>query len=403
MLQEPRISLLYLAVQNLKRRPGRSVVSALGVVLATATLFAITLGFLGIQRSMAIGLERLGADLLVVPEGQGEVAQEALVMGSPTMFYMDGSVESAIASVPGVTAVSSQVYVETLESAACCTGRLLVVGYDSTTDFTVKPWLMNALNRPLQPNEAVGGRLILTEVGEPISLYGTEYTIVAKLYETGMGMDETVFLPREAVYAMARNSREKAEQELKIPPGGISAVLVKLDPAVPPQEAIRAIKEQVPGVEVIFRGEVARSVVGGYQSAVQGLLFAAGTALITALILVAIVFSAVVNERRRELGLLRAMGAAGRDVLNLILLEAVILTGAGALAGIVIGSGFFYLFQGAIKEALRVPYLWPSIPQFLGLIVATVALAAGAGAVAAGWPAARAARLEPYAAIRLGE
>lgn len=398
-----RISLTYLAVQNLRRRPARSLLSAVGVVLATGTLFAVLLGLAGVRQSMAVGMQRLGADLLVVPAGEERHVQEALIMGTPTSFYMDHAAAAHVAGIQGVLAVSPQVYIETLESASCCTGRLMVVAFDPATDFTVRPWLGAGSARTLGPHEVVAGRLIIPPVGQPIRLYGQDFTIAAKLVRTGMGLDETVFMTMEAAYAMAAESAERAEKPLRLPQGAISALLVRVEDWVAPPLIVRQIQALVPGVDVIQRDQVSRTVVDGYLGTMRWVLGAAGVALATAVLLVAVMFFAVVSERQRELGLLRAMGASAGGILRLILTEAVLLTTAGGAAGILLGGGGFALFKDRFTYSLRVPYLWPGALELAGLIGGTLLLAALAGLVAGAVPAWRSARMEPYAAIRQGE
>lgn len=402
-LSADRIGLLYLAAQNLRRRPARSAVSVLGVVLATATLFAVLLGLFGARRSATIGLERLGADLLVVPAEHRHETQEALLMGAPTSFYMDGSLEERVRAIPGVKQASGQIFIETLESAACCTGRVFVVAFDPQTDFTILPWLSTALKRPLRDDEVVVGRFILPLVGEKVKYYGREFTIAGKLYRTGTGIDETVFMTRQAAHEMAEVSKTRATRPLDIPPGAVSAILVRLQPDADPAAVAAAIEKLAPGLSVIARDEVSRTVAEGYARAVEWVLIAAGAALLTSLLMVAVLFMAIVTERRRELGLLRAMGASRHSVLSLILAEAVLLSLTGGAVGVAVGAGAFILYEDLIRQTLQIPYIWPAVWQLALLVAGSLLAAALVGLVAAGYPAARAATLEPYAAIRTGE
>jgi putative ABC transport system permease protein len=98
-----------------------------------------------------------------------------------------------------------------------------------------------------------------------------------------------------------------------------------------------------------------------------------------------------VTERAPEIGIRRALGARRRDVLLQFLLEAVTLTGAGGIVGILIGFIFAFLIQLFISFPAAVP-LWAVIVGFF--------TAAGVGLIAGMWPAIRAARLDPVVAIR---
>lgn len=101
-----------------------------------------------------------------------------------------------------------------------------------------------------------------------------------------------------------------------------------------------------------------------------------------------------VNERRRELGLLRAVGASRRQVLRLVLSEAVGLSTVGSLLGIALGVGGAYATQQALAKfglsAFQAP---PATLAFIALAAATLGL--GASCV----PALRASQVQPLEAI----
>ena len=101
-----------------------------------------------------------------------------------------------------------------------------------------------------------------------------------------------------------------------------------------------------------------------------------------------------VNERTREIGIRKAVGARRRDILSQFLIEAVGLTGLGGILGILLGWG--------ITEVVK------RIPQATGLLViitpGTVIVAVGVsvaiGVIFGLYPAMRAARLHPIQALR---
>jgi putative ABC transport system permease protein len=98
-----------------------------------------------------------------------------------------------------------------------------------------------------------------------------------------------------------------------------------------------------------------------------------------------------VGERIGEIGLLRALGGTRREVHALFLLEAVVLTLIGGLAGIVIGMGI----AGVLHIAV------PGLPIYTPLryVAAAVAVSALAGLIAGVVPARRAAALDPAKAL----
>lgn len=97
-----------------------------------------------------------------------------------------------------------------------------------------------------------------------------------------------------------------------------------------------------------------------------------------------------VLERRREIGLRRALGATGRQIRGQFLAESVLLSGLGGIVGVVIGV--------AVTAGYALSQNWPAVlpPLALG---GGVVISALVGAIAGAYPAMRAARLPPTSAL----
>jgi putative ABC transport system permease protein len=98
-----------------------------------------------------------------------------------------------------------------------------------------------------------------------------------------------------------------------------------------------------------------------------------------------------VTERTREIGTRLAIGAMGRDVLRQFLVESAVLSSFGGLIGIVLALAVSY----AATAALGIPFLL-QVP----IIVLAFAFSAVVGVVFGYFPARRASRLDPIAALR---
>ena len=104
--------------------------------------------------------------------------------------------------------------------------------------------------------------------------------------------------------------------------------------------------------------------------------------LIALLILVSLLFSAIVQERYREVGLLRAMGAQSGQVMTVILAEAAIITGLGGLAGLGFGTALLLLFNrslGFYFGLLGVPFSWPPLAVLQVSVLVALVLSAVLG------------------------
>jgi len=101
-----------------------------------------------------------------------------------------------------------------------------------------------------------------------------------------------------------------------------------------------------------------------------------------------------VNERTREIGIRKAVGARRGDILNQFLIEAVALTGLGGVIGILLGWAITEVVH-RIPQAATLPLLITS-----GTVIIAVGVSVAIGVVFGLYPAMRAARLHPIQALR---
>ena len=123
------------------------------------------------------------------------------------------------------------------------------------------------------------------------------------------------------------------------------------------------------------------------------------------LILISLLFSAIVQERYREIGLLRAMGAKASQVMAIILAEAAMITGFAGLAGLVFGTALLVIFArtlGFYFDLLGIPFSWPSAVILQLAAVVAVVVSALLGVIGAFVPAWRVRRMAPHALIHSG-
>src|SRR5436305_8901465 len=101
-----------LAVENLSRRPLRTGLLTTAVALCVGSVFAaLTLGR-AVGESMALGFDRMGADLLIVPSGTLVNLTPALLTVEPTPHTLDLSLAEELGRLPGVERVAPQQYLK---------------------------------------------------------------------------------------------------------------------------------------------------------------------------------------------------------------------------------------------------------------------------------------------------
>jgi putative ABC transport system permease protein len=397
------LGLLQISTQNLRRRLFRTLAVAACFGLITGTLFSESLVSGGVQRSLQVGINRLGADLLVVPFGEDIPIQTSLLMGQPTSFTMNRSVQKQIAAISGVDQTSVQLFIASLQKASCCSGFFQLIAFEPETDFTITPWLKKALDRPLGSDEIIVGSKIFTPVGDALSFYGHKFVVAGRLESTGLGLDTAVFLSIDTAYVMATESKAKAEQPLEIGPDEISAVLVKISSGSFPDVVGSRVKRTIEGVSVVISAQLVKSVEKQLSTLMKSLMLVTGAFWAASTLLVGTIFSMTTNERRREIGLLRAMGATGTFISKMVLAEATLLTLLGGIFGVIGGGVAMFSFSLLISTALDVPYLWPTLAQVVQMVATSIIVAILTGLLASLFPAIVGGRMEPLNAIRSGE
>ncbi len=389
-------------LKNISGTAYRSWVIGLCAFILAAFTVGTTLIMRGAETSLRLALDRLGADIVVVPQGSETTAETALLMGQPASIWMPASTQQKVAAVPGVAQTSPQLYLSTLNNAACCSvSNMFLIAYDPTTDFTIQPWLKQKIGTGLRLGQAVGGHFVFTPAGESnIKLYGYFVTLVANIEETGTGLDQSMFLTFETAQEMARMSYTQAEKPLLIPEDSISAVMVKVTPGSDPKDVAVKIIQQVSGVTPITSSNLFQSYRRQMSGLLNILLLVLAFTWILATVLISLVFTMAANERKRELGVLRALGATRTFVMKSLLAEAGMLALGGSLSGIALAAFTIGLFRTLIINTLGVPFLFPSLAPLLGQIGIGLAAALVCVLLAALIPAIRVSRQDPAVAMR---
>jgi len=396
------MSMLQLAWKNISGNSFRSwVVGACAFLVAAFALFT-TIVLRGAQTSLQLASDRLGADIIVVPQGAESKVEGALLMGVPAKVWMPRDRVAQLAAIPGVEAVSPQVYLETLTGASCCSvPEMFMIAYDPLTDFTIRPWLKGNLSEGLRLGEVVGGSYIsATEGKQNIRIYGYLVTLKTNIEPTGTGLDQSLFFTIDTARDIARLSSTQAEKPLSIPADQVSAALIKVTPGSDPHRVAIQILQSVPGVTPIESANLFQSSRKQLASLLQTILSMMGLTWVLSLALIGLVFSMAANERRRELGVLRALGATRRFILQSLLAEAALLAACGGAVGLGLAALAVFLFRRLIIVSFGIPFLLPSPGSLLLQIGGGLLLALFSVCLAALFPAVKISRQDPAVAMR---
>ena len=391
-----------LLVRNLTNHPYRNIATIFAFAFIAAALFSSQYLVNGAQASLDTGMSRMGADILVVPEEYTAAGQTIILSGQPSSFFFEDTSYEQISRIPGVAKASPQIYIATL-FASCCAAPVQMIAIDPENDFTIATWLKQNPGVKLGKDDMIIGSAIIQRVGNDLFFYGHTFHVVGILEQTGMGVDNSVFVRFEDAHVMADESELKAVKKLTIPPGMVSAVLVKVDPGISPAVVASEIQDRVPGTKTITPNGLLNTV-SGQLGAVRRLLNGAILAVtIVSIPLLGFISAMVAHERRKDVAILQALGATKAFVIRLMLAESFSIAIFGGLIGIMAAAVILVFFQDFIATSLKIPFLIPSPFAILVNGGTALFLCAGIGGIASLYPAVLINRSEPYETIREGE
>lgn len=401
MSNPPDIRFLSIVTRNLLNRPYRNIATIFAFAIIAATFFSSQYLMSGAQESLDIGISRMGADILVVPEEYVGAGQSVILTGIPTSFFFEDSGFEKISRIHGVAKASPQIYIATL-FASCCAAPVQMIAIDPERDFTIGTWLKQNPGVILGKDDIIIGSSVIQDVGKDLIFYGHVFHVVGILAKTGMGADNAVFTRFEDAYVMADESEVKAMKKLTIPEGMVSAVLVKVDPGISSESVAKEIVDQVPGTKTILPTGLL-SAMSGQLGAITRILYSASMAVtVVSIPLLGLISVMVAQERKREISILRALGATKRFVLSLMLAESFSLAIIGGIIGVGISMGVMIIYQDYITSTLKIPFIIPSLTVLFVQICSVLLLSVVVGGIASLYPMALIIRSEPYEGIRGG-
>ncbi|GHV09139.1 ABC transporter permease [Clostridia bacterium] len=379
--------MLKIAVKNIAHRRFRSVCILLLTTLTTLLITGGTLLGSGLKNGVDSINARLGADAMIVPQSAQDSFEGALLAGAPSTFYLTADTARGIMAADGVERATPQLFISTFDSEHCA-ALVQIIGYDPKSDFVVAPWLKGSGTAEPGYGEVVIGNNIELKLGNDMPLFAVKLKVVGVLDKTGMGFDNAMFVSLDTA-RMLLSEYEKYAEALPLPKGTdpasvVSAVLLDLKAGVDPIAFERTINKG-------FRDEGLRYVSSQALLAstsknlnlVTGVLTVLLVAIwVFAVFVLGVIFTLALNERQREFGIMRAVGATRKKLAGIVITESALLCGAGAIAGVGIVCLIAFPYGKLIERTLQTAYLQPPSVAVAGILALCLILGAAIGPLA---------------------
>lgn len=379
---------LHLGGVGLRTRPLRAVLSALGIAIGIAAMIAVVGISTSSQAQLNAQLEALGTNLLTAQANTSMLGEDTTLPIS-TIPKARRMAEAEGAS--GTGELSVNVYrTELINESA--TGGITVLAADldlldvTATEMTTGSWLNSSTGQ--FPAVVLGAQaannLGIHTVGSQVWLGGQYFVVVGILAPSALApeLDLAALVGADVAASEFGFSRSPTTVYVRV-----EEMLVDQARSLLPATVNPEAPEQV----AVSRPSDALAAKFAADQAFTGLLVGLGSiALLVGGIGVANTMIISVLERRREIGLRRALGATRPHIRHQFLAEALLLSALGGVMGSALGA--------LVVLAVGMMNGWPfAVPPalFAGAIVSTLAI----GAIAGIYPAARAARTPPTAAL----
>ena len=398
-----RLTLVRMAVADAVRRPGRLGLLAAGIAVAGAATFAALAFEAAIGRSLERSLARLGADALVVPAAVTVNLTPTLLTIEPAAATLAAETAARIADLPVVARAAAQRTFQIADGG----GHLPidVVVFDAATDFTVRPWVVESLGRPLACGDVLVGGRRPERVGERFMVQGVELVVHGRLGLTGAGpFERSMFVAGDTADRLAAAAVVDAAGA-RLPPNALATpngILLQMVPGRGPDD-LRFAAAQLPEITVATGNGSEIDVRHGVSTLARSSRALLLVCLVAPAVLVGVAYTGMLAERRRELGLMLALGLRRCDIVLLIAVEAGVAALVGGLAGVLVAAAALAAFLrtvGFLLERREIPWIVPEASECLGMGLLSLSAVAAVVVLAALVAAAIAARRETWTLVR---
>ena len=249
-------------------------------------------------------------------------------------------------------------------------------------------------------NVTVGDRLTVARSNETwtLTVVGIVNGTAGELPIGGFGPDPRVYVPADPYYDTVVESpnqgvRQRAYPQLTVVADPVETLTVteRVESYLGADADARQLAPD--GIELVARtsGDFAEEISDVIEQITRFVTGIAVIALVVGAIGIANIMLVSVTERTREIGIMKAVGARNRDVMELFLLEATLLGTGGALLGLPLGLAVGWAATRYAEVGFALAPTWSVLAVLVGVLV---------GVVAGLYPAWRAARVDPIDALR---
>ncbi len=379
-----------LVLKNITRSKGRFVFTLLGITIGIASFVTLLSLGGGLRTEIKKQAAELGANLVVTPKGWCAYEQISVLTGEQLPESIPYETVRKIAAIKGLTAVP---YLT--ERTAYKNNPVSVIGILPAEMRRFKNWeteqgkyFATQDEKALVIGSGIAKQFDL-KPGDELTIRGKRFPVKGVLKETGGKDDIAVHLPlsvAQKLYEVGNN---------------ISFIAIRVDDIARIDAYVLKIQEAA-NVAVVSDKQLLKSVLSIVGTVSMTLQLIAAVAILAAAFGIINTMMTAISERRREIGILQAIGAPRRTIFFLFFMESGFYGLLGGISGVAGGLLFTlfaspYISQNEFTSLIKGSDLAGALDAqiILGSILFSVAVSLVSGL----YPAWKAARMTPVEAI----
>ncbi len=339
------MNLFTFSFKNIQRRKVRTFLTIIGIGIVIAVFFSLLSFSSGYSQSLGKEFSSFGIHILAVPKGCPYEATSLLLHGGEMNKTLNYVQFQEVAKNKYVDIASPLVLIHTNVNSP--NYKTAVYGIEDSL-FKLKPyWRLNGDKfSSSDSREAIVGANVAKDLNLQIGdkIYLTEKKIEAKvigiLLFNGTSDDNFLYVPLKFAQGLL------GKRDI------LTAIAIKVKQDAP-VGMVAALLGQIPDVQTVTYTQV-QSTLNNLVSTAQQLLQVATvfTLLIGVVGLINTVYMGI-SERKKELGMLKAIGAKNEQLFSLIIIETSIIVLIGAILGIILSAGFSRSIEFFIRKLIE--------------------------------------------------
>ena len=376
------MKLYEVVLKDILRRKRRVMYAVLGVVIGTMTLVSILTVAAAGEARIIDQMEKYGANLSVLPavktieSGLGDLSLGTVNLGDNYIAedtlplirrITDGKIREYIKiDYEGdVATIAPKLFLNANIKGA----SVVEVGIDPEEQFKINTWWQLARGEYLGNGDqallgSIAAASLQLDVGDAIQLNNRTLNVVGILDDTGAGDDYQVFVTLATL------------QEAFGKQGSISSVDIRaLCNGCPVEIIADGINGNIPGVRAVAVKQIANSEMGMLERINRFMLALGGVSLMVGGFGVFNTLLTSINERFKDIGIMRAVGASRGQITKALIYEAIVVGIAGGLLGYGAGTLLAYGIGPLIFEGATISFvaLYLPLSVLLALLISLLA------------------------------